>query len=37
VAAMILGIGALAVLGVHPPGQLSELLSRAAAQLGGSR
>ncbi len=34
VAAMVVGLVALAVLGVHPPGQLSDLLRRAAAELG---
>jgi hydrogenase-4 component F len=34
VGAMAVGIVALAVLGVHPPGQLSQLLSRAASELG---
>jgi hydrogenase-4 component F len=33
VAAMILGLAALALLGVHPPGQLSDLLTRAAHEL----
>ena len=33
VAAMLLGLGALVVLGVHPPGQLSDLLVRAAREL----
>jgi hydrogenase-4 component F len=34
VAAMVIGLVALAVLGVHPPGQLSDLLTRAAHELG---
>jgi hydrogenase-4 component F len=34
VASMVLGLVALTVLGVHPPGQLSDLLSRAAGELG---
>ena len=34
VAAMVIGLGGLAVLGVHPPGQLSDLLTRAAHELG---
>ncbi len=33
VMAMLLGLVALAVLGVHPPGQLSDLLTRAAREL----
>jgi hydrogenase-4 component F len=33
VAAMLLGLVGLAVLGVHPPGQLSELLTHAAGEL----
>ncbi|MDA8275043.1 MAG: proton-conducting transporter membrane subunit [Actinomycetota bacterium] len=37
VGAMAVGIVALAVLGVHPPGQLSQLLSRAASELGAPR
>lgn len=32
---MAIGIVALAVLGVHPPAQLSQLLQRAAGELGG--
>jgi hydrogenase-4 component F len=35
VAAMVIGITTLALLGVHPPGQLNDLLHRAAAELGG--
>ena len=35
VAAMVIGITALALLGVHPPGQLNDLLHRAAAELAG--
>ena len=34
VGAMLVGLGALALLGVHPPGQLSDLLTRAAHELG---
>jgi hydrogenase-4 component F len=34
VAAMGIGLVALAVLGIHPPGQLSDLLTRAAHELG---
>ena len=34
VVAMVLGLVALVILGVHPPGQLSHLLDRAAAELG---
>jgi hydrogenase-4 component F len=34
VAAMLAGLVGLAVLGVHPPGQLSGLLTRAAHELG---
>jgi hydrogenase-4 component F len=34
VAAMLVGLVALTVLGIHPPGQLSDLLTRAAHQLG---
>ncbi len=34
VASMVIGLAALAVLGIHPPGQLSHLLTRAAAELG---
>jgi hydrogenase-4 component F len=37
VVAMAIGIVALVVLGVHPPSQLSHLLSRAAAELGSAR
>lgn len=33
VAAMLLGLGGLALLGVHPPAQLSHLLQQAAAEL----
>lgn len=35
--AMALGLAVLVVLGVHPPAELSNLLSRAAAELGGTR
>jgi hypothetical protein len=34
VCSMVIGLVALAVLGVHPPGQLSDLLTRAAGELG---
>ena len=34
VAAMAVGLGGLILLGVHPPGALSHLLERAAAELG---
>ncbi len=34
VGSMVVGLVALAVLGVHPPGQLSDLLRRAAHELG---
>jgi hydrogenase-4 component F len=34
VMSMLLGLVALAVLGIHPPGQLSHLLTRAASELG---
>jgi hydrogenase-4 component F len=37
VAAMLVGLIALAVLGIHPPGQLDHLLTRAAAELGPAR
>jgi hydrogenase-4 component F len=37
VAAMVLGLAGLLVLGVHPPGQLTELLDHAASELGPSR
>ena len=37
VVAMALGLAALLILGVHPPGQLSHLLDRAAAELGTPR
>jgi hydrogenase-4 component F len=37
VASMIVGLAALAMLGIHPPGQLSDLLTRAAAELGAPR
>ena len=36
-ASMVIGLGALLVLGVHPPSQLSALLERAAAELGAHR
>jgi hydrogenase-4 component F len=35
VAPMLVGIAVLLVLGVHPPGPLVDLISRAAAELGG--
>ncbi|MHB1533671.1 MAG: proton-conducting transporter transmembrane domain-containing protein [Acidimicrobiales bacterium] len=34
VTAMVLGLGGLVLLGVHPPATLSQLLSRAATELG---
>jgi hypothetical protein len=34
---MVIGLAALATLGIHPPGQLSDLLTRAAAELGARR
>ena len=34
---MVIGLAALVILGVHPPAQLSDLISRAAAELGGGR
>ncbi len=34
VGAMVMGLAALALLGIHPPGQLSDLLTRAAHELG---
>lgn len=37
VAAMVLGLLALLILGVHPPAQLSHLLDRAAKELGSPR
>ncbi|MDA8264280.1 MAG: NADH dehydrogenase FAD-containing subunit, partial [Actinomycetota bacterium] len=37
VASMVIGLAALAILGVHPPGQLSDLLTRAAGELGAQR
>ncbi len=37
VGAMLVGLGALALLGVHPPGQLSDLLTRAAHELGSGK
>ena len=37
VASMAIGLGALTILGVHPPGQLSDLLTRAASELGARR
>jgi hydrogenase-4 component F len=33
VASMVIGLTALTILGVHPPGQLSDLLARAASEL----
>lgn len=35
VGSMVVGLVALAILGIHPPGQLGELLNRAAHELGG--
>ncbi len=37
VASMLIGLAALVVLGIHPPGQLSDLLGRAANELGVGR
>jgi hydrogenase-4 component F len=37
VVSMVLGLGALLVLGVHVPSQLSQLLDRAAGELGSPR
>ncbi len=37
VAPMVAGIGALLLLGVHPPAHLTDLLSRGVAELGGMR
>ncbi len=37
VVAMVIGLGALLVLGVHLPSQLSQLLDQAARELGGRR
>ncbi len=37
VAAMLVGLIALAMLGIHPPAQLDHLLARAAAELGPPR
>lgn len=37
VGSMVIGLVALTVLGVHPPGQLSDLLQRAAASLAAPR
>ena len=37
VASMVLGLGALVVLGVHLPADLSRLLSQAATELGAPR
>lgn len=37
VGAMLVGLGALALLGVHPPGQLSDLLTHAAHELGSGK
>ncbi len=34
VGSMVIGLAALTLLGVHPPGQLSDLLHRAASELG---
>ena len=33
----VVGIAVLFILGVHPPGELTDLISRAAAQLGAAR
>ena len=37
VASMVIGLIALTILGVHPPAELSDLLRRAAAELGAAR
>ncbi|WP_334173705.1 proton-conducting transporter transmembrane domain-containing protein [Sinomonas sp.] len=37
VAAMCVGLAGLVLLGIHPPGSLSQLLSHAAAQLGSGK
>jgi hydrogenase-4 component F len=37
VASMVAGLAALVILGVHPPDQLSDLLGRAASELGRPR
>jgi hydrogenase-4 component F len=37
VVAMMIGVAALLVLGVHPPSQLTHLLHRAAAELASAR
>ena len=34
-AAMVIGLGALLVLGVHPPAELTDLLARAVRELSG--
>jgi hydrogenase-4 component F len=34
---VLAGIAVLLLLGVHPPGELTDLITRAAAQLGGAR
>jgi hydrogenase-4 component F len=34
---VLAGLAVLVLLGVHPPGELAELITRAAAQLGGAR
>ena len=31
------GIAVLIILGVHPPGELTDLIAKATAQLGGTR
>ncbi len=33
---VLAGIAVLLVLGLHPPGELTQLISRAVAQLGGA-
>jgi hydrogenase-4 component F len=33
---VLAGVAVLVLLGVHPPGELTELITRAAAQLGGT-
>ena len=37
VASMVIGLVALTILGVHPPGELSDMLRRAAGALGVAR
>jgi hydrogenase-4 component F len=37
VAPVLAGIAVLFILGIHPPGELTGLISRAVAQLGAAR